>query len=161
GGVFDLDALVGEAGGGGGDRGDVTGEIDELVDEVDGLVHEGAAPVECPGAAPGSGVVVGLVAIPFDVGVAHGEAAKSPLVGGFLANVHGGVKTTVEESGEGGPGRGTGVDHHVGALGSDLEGFFPDDVFARFGGGEGRFEVGAAGRGDRHDVELGITEEGV
>ena len=60
GGVLDLDALVRQAAGVGEhlDRGAERG--DHQVDGVHGLVHQRAAAVEGPGAAPVAGVVVAL-----------------------------------------------------------------------------------------------------
>ena len=82
--VFDFDPLVGERGGVGLHFDHGAHEPGEQVDGVDGLVHEGAAAVEGPGAAPGAAVVVLLRAVPLHVGVAEREPAEAAGVDGLL-----------------------------------------------------------------------------
>ena len=54
----------------------------EQIDAVNGLVHQRAAAVEFPGAAPGAAVVVGLRAKPLHVGIAQRQPAEPPCVDG-------------------------------------------------------------------------------
>jgi hypothetical protein len=56
------------------------------------LVHEGAAAVEGPCAAPGAAVVVLLRAEPFYIGIAEGEPAKAILVDRLLHELRGVVE---------------------------------------------------------------------
>lgn len=159
--VFDFDVLVGEEGGVGLHGFDGSGEVEEGVDGVDGLVHEGAAAVEGPSAAPSAGVVVGLVAIPFDVGAGGGEGAEATLVGRFFEGVHAGVEAAVEDGSEGDLVGLGGGDELVDALGGDFEGFLDDGVLAGVESGEGGVEVGTGGGADGDDVEVGVSEKGV
>src|SRR5450631_3985520 len=66
GGVLDLDAFVSEPPGPGEHLDGLAEEPHQQVDRVDALVHQGSAPVEGPGAAPPSRVVVRLAAPPGD-----------------------------------------------------------------------------------------------
>lgn len=140
----------------GGDGFDVAGEVEEHVDVVDRLVHEGSAAGELPGAAPDVGVVVGLGAEPLDVGGGEGELAEASGVDGFFGGFDGGVETTGEDAAElDVVGLAGGYDG-VGAGGGGLDGLFAEDVLAGLGGGEGGVEVTAAGGGDGDDVEIGV-----
>ena len=157
--VFHFDVFVGEEGGVGLYGFDGAGGVKEGVDGVDRLVHEGAATVEGPSAAPSGGVVVGLVAIPLDVGGGGGEFAETVSVYGGFEGVHAGVEAAVEDGGEGFAVGGSGGDELVATLEGDFERFFDDGVFAGIEGGEGGVEVGSAGGADGDDFEFGVGEE--
>ena len=75
--VLDGDPLVGQQGRPAADLDHRAHQPGEQIDAVDGLVHQGAAAVEFPRAAPRAAVVVGLGAIPLDDGVAEGEPAEA------------------------------------------------------------------------------------
>ena len=78
--VFDFDAFMSEADGVSLDAFDGACEIDESIDGVDGLVHQRAASIESPSATPTCGVVVGLVAVPFDISGGRGEDSEAAFV---------------------------------------------------------------------------------
>ena len=82
--VLDRDPLVGQQAVFA--RTSTTGPISQVeqIDAVDGLVHQGPAAVEFPGAAPRAAVVIGLAAKPLHVGVAQREPAEPPAVDGPL-----------------------------------------------------------------------------
>ena len=82
--VLDRDPLVGQQARVGRDLDDRAHQPGEQVDAVDGLVHQRAAAVELPGAAPGAAVVIRLRAIPLHIGVAEREPAEAPCVDGPL-----------------------------------------------------------------------------
>ena len=126
---------------------------------MDRLVHEGAPAIEFPGAAPGRGVVIGLVAVPLHVGRGGGEGAEPSAVSGGLEGIHGGVEAAVEDGGEGDVVFRRSLRHEVDALGSDFEGFFADDVLAGLQRGQGWIKVGAGGCAHRDDLQFFVGKE--
>src|SRR5262249_28264428 len=74
--VFDLDIFMGGGGGFGVDAGDGAGEPLQQIDGMDGLVHQSAAAVHGPGAAPLAAVVVLLGAPPFHLGGGEDDLAE-------------------------------------------------------------------------------------
>ena len=95
--VFDLDVLVCEEGGLRLNGLHWSGEVEEGVDGVDGLIHQAAASIKGLRATPGCRVVVGLIAIPFDVGRSRGEGAEAIVVCRLFKGVHPGMETPVED----------------------------------------------------------------
>ena len=157
--VFDFDAGVADGAELGGDGGDVAGEVEEEVDGVDRLVHEGASAAEFPGAAPDVGVVVGLGAVPLDGGAGEGELAEASGGDGALYGCDGGVEAAGEDAGEADVVGVAGGDEGVCPVDGGLDGFFDEEVLAGAGGGEAGLEVSPAGGGDGDDVEIGVGEE--
>ena len=78
-GVLDLDPFVRQAGGVGEHLDRRADDGDQQVDGVHGLVHDGAAAVQRPGAAPVAGVVVGLPAPPGVRGDRRRDACRGAL----------------------------------------------------------------------------------
>ena len=120
------------------------------------LVHQRPAAVERPSAPPGAAVVILLGAKPLDVGVAQGQPAKPALVD-RLAHLD---RRIVKPRGKDRPQLDALLlalaDDAVATLESDFQRLFDDDVLARTGGRNGRFHVGAAGRGHVHGVDVGV-----
>jgi hypothetical protein len=156
--VFDLDALVRDGRGVGLHFLDGAHEPCQQVDGMDGLVHEGAAAVEGPRAAPRAAVVVLLGAVPLDISVAEGELAEASAVDGLLEQLRGIVETRGEDRAELDACFVAGLDDAVAFFQRHFERLLDDHVFAGLGGGNCRIHVSAAGRGDRHGVHRRIGE---
>ena len=91
---------------------------------MDGLVHQRATPVERPGSTPGTAVIIFLCAMPFDVGITHGQFAQAFLVDRFFEYLCGFVEPAGKDAGKDNFVFPAGLDHFV-----DLSnGFF--DVFS-------------------------------
>jgi len=104
------------------------------VDAVDALVHEGAAAVELPGAAPAALVVVLLGAIPLDGHVAEDDAAEAPAVEGVLEQAARLLKAAREDGAERHAGLAASAHDGINAVERDLDGLLNHDVAARLGG---------------------------
>lgn len=141
--VFHLDAFVGDAVRECTNRLNIARDVDEEIDCMDGLVHDGAPAVELPGATPGAGVVVCLIAEPFDISVREREFSEASGVGRFFEGDGGGVEAAGEDAGEDDFVFPAGGDHGIDAFEGHLERFFANHVFFCVGGGDGRFEVSA------------------
>ena len=138
---------------------DAADEVLEDVDGVDALVHQGAAAVEVPGAAPVAGVVVLLGAPPLYVGVGEDDLAELAGVDGFLDELGGGVEAVLADDGELLAGLFLGGDHAIAGFEGDFHGLFDDDVLAGFHGADGHVGVHAGGGADADDVEVFVGEE--
>ena len=157
--VFHFDVFVSEKGGVGLHGFDRAREMKKGVHGVDGLVHESATAIESPRAAPSCRVVVGLVAIPLDVGRGGSEFAKAASFDGLLEGVHARVKAAVENGCESFSVGSSGGNEFVAALGGDFEGFLYDGMFASIEGRKSWVEMGSAGRSDGDDFEFGVSKK--
>ena len=133
----------------------------QQIDAVDRLVHQGAAAVQFPGAAPGAAVVVLLGAVPLDVRVADCQSAEAALVDGLLDQLRRFVKPRGKDRGQHDARLVAGVDDLVAAFERDLQRLLDDHVFARPGRRHGRLQMGTAGRADRHHVDLRVGQHRV
>ena len=121
----------------------------EQIDAVNRLVHQRAAAVERPGAAPRPAVVVLLRAKPFHVGIADREPAEAAGVDRALQLARRLVKARWKDRRQLDAVFFAFADDPVALRSVIFERLFDDDVLAGAGGGDGRFQMGAAGRGDR------------
>ena len=158
--VFDFDVGVGEAGGVGLHRLHWASEVEQCINCVDRLIHQCTTAVECPSATPCSGVVVGLIAIPFYIGGGGGEFTKTSCIGGLLESIHPRVEAPVEHGGDGDAFGLGGCDHLVDALGGDFEWLLDNDVLTCFDRSHGWVEVRTRGCADGDDVDLRIGKHG-
>ena len=153
GGVFDFDAFVGQAIGVRSQFDDRAGQPLQQVDLVDRLVHQRAAAVEFPRAAPAAGIVVGLRAVPGDQRVADGQFAEAFLVQRGADGLRSAGRARLEHAAECHAIFLAGGDQGVAALECDFHRLFADHVLLRLGRRDRRFHVRAGGRGDCDDLE--------
>ena len=151
--VLDGDPLMGQPRGLGPDLDHGSHQPGEQIDAVNGLVHEGPAAVEFPGAAPRAAVVIGLAAIPLHVGVAEGQPPEASAVDRPLQLLAGVVEPRGEDGREHDARTAAGLDDLVAAAERDLQRLLDDHVLARPRGGDGRLLMGPAGRADGDDVD--------
>lgn len=152
-GVFHFDVV--DPGLGKGVDGDgIAHEHEELVDDVDALVHEGAAAVEFPGAAPAAVGVVFRGAEPVDMGVGEEQTAEATLADGLQDALDAAAEAHLKDAAEDDVVVLAGIDDGIGALEGNFEGFFAEDVFAVVGGLDGEFEPGAAGGGENDGIDV-------
>ena len=95
--VFHFNARVGQTIGVGVDTLDGAHEPEEKIDGVDGLVHQGAAAVQLPRAAPSAPVVIRLRPVPFHVRVAHDDPAKPAFLQGSPRRLVGRRKAALKD----------------------------------------------------------------
>ncbi len=145
----------------GADLGDGPQEPLEKVHGVDALVHQAAAAVQLPRAAPGARVVVGLIAVPLDRRAAEGDGAETASIQGAFEGKKIVREAAREDPSQEDAGLVGGGNDPVAAPEGDLEGFLDQKVLAGLRGGHGGLEVKARGRGDRDDPEAGMGEETV
>src|SRR5919112_6374422 len=132
GGVLDLDPLVGEQAGVGGDLDDAAHQPLQEVDAVYGLVNQDPPAVQLPRAAPPARVVIGLRPPPPHLRRPHGQAAEL-LPGDRAVDGQGRrVEAVLAYNGHLPAGRPLYFEKPVRRLERDVDGLFDDDVFARF-----------------------------
>ncbi len=125
---------------------------------MDSLIHEGAATIELPGAAPGAAIVVGLGAIPLYIGFGQGEPAEAALVDRGFHLSAGAMKTRREHRAEQDLVFLALLDDRVAALERDFERLFHDHMLAGASRGHGGLHVRSAGRADDRHIERGVGE---
>ena len=157
--VLDLNAFVGEQSRARRHCDHGTGDIEELIDRVNALVHQRAAAIESPGAAPSAGIVVILRAPPFDVSGGRGDFAKAPCLAGMVKRLNRWLETSVQNRSERFSRRFRHCHHVIDAFCGDLQWFFANDMLACAEGGKRGIEMSARRRADGDDVELGISEK--
>ena len=128
---------------------------------MDGLIHQRTATIKGPCAAPASGIVVGLITVPLDVGGGTGENAEATFVRGFFEGIHARVEAAIENGGEGLAIGGCSVYELVDALGGDFQRFLDDGVLARLESCQGGVEVGSTRGPHGHNLELRVSEKGI
>ena len=161
GGVFDLDAMVGQSRRLGHDRLDVAHQPVQEVDVVDRLVHECPAAVEVPGAPPAARVVILLGSPPLHVGVSQGQAAESATCDGLLEANVGRREPRREDRAEANAGRFAGLDDRVAPRQRDLQRLLDDHVLAGAGRLDGRISMGAAGSANADDIQPRVRKHRV
>ena len=126
----------------------------DQVHGVDALVHDRAAAVELPGAAPRAAVVIRLRAPPLVVGVADGDPPEPPLGDGGLQRDGALGEPVGEDRADLDAVFVASADDRVGAVERDLDGLLDDHVLSAARGGHGRLQVRAARRADADDVHV-------
>ena len=157
--VLNLDALMGDKAGGGGDALGRAEEPEEEVHGVDALVHQCAAAIEGERAAPGRGIIISLRAPPRDERAGEGELAEAAGVERGLERDRPGAEAAGQDAGDGYAGLGAGGVEFVATGERHFEGLLDDDVLACLGAGEGRGEVVAARRAEADDIDVGIGQQ--
>ena len=138
--------------------GDRAHEPRQEVDTVDRLIHQCTATVELPRPAPGTTVVILLRAVPLDVGVATGQGPKTVAIDGPLHLEARSVEPGRKDRGKLDVVPTTLGDDPVASAERDLERLLDHHMLAGPCCGHGRVHVGAAGRGDRDNVDGRIGE---
>lgn len=159
GGIFDFDGVEAGIGDSLNGLGRATSQPDELVEGVGGLVHQDAATFTLPGAAPGSGAIVGLRAIP---GRGHGdtvdfaELAIIDHVFHFAAHVLGAL---LEHDTEENAAFLASLDHGIGGGNGDGNGFLAQDMDAFGSGVLGNGGMKEVRRGDEDGLDAAIINQ--
>src|SRR5207245_6747669 len=122
------------------------------------VVHDGAAAVQLPGAAPAAVAVILIGAIPGGEAAGPGDAAEAALGDGVADGAVGRVPPILEDAGDADFIFLRDLGHALDAIELDLHGFFGDDVFSGLHGHDGGVHVIAAGGADVEDVELLLAE---
>jgi len=131
----------------------------QKIDGVDGLVHQRPATIPASCALPAVGRVVGLVAVPFDVGVGQDDLSESSSVHGLLDGLGGMAESAGEDGDQLYPGLIGGLNNPVAPRQCDLQRLLHHHVLARLGGGRGIGHVGAGGGADVDDVHVVAFED--
>jgi hypothetical protein len=106
---------------------------EKQIDLVNALVHEHPAAVQLARSAPRPAFIVFLASKPFDVRVAKDKAPKTSFRKGLLDLLRTVSETVLENAGKPDAGPVRRSNDLVNTFGSDLEGLFRQDVFARCG----------------------------
>ena len=131
----------------------------ELVDGVDGLVHQDAPALVGPGAAPRRRVKVRLRAPDADGALTKRQLAELAVVDGPPQSLRRRPEPPLEDDAEADVGPGGGVDHPVGLAEVDGNRFFAEDVDARLRRGDDQRPVARVRRADDDRVHLAAAEE--
>src|SRR5699024_9644413 len=153
-GVLHLDALVGEQARVGEDLLDIAQQPQGQIHQVDALVHQGAAAVELPGAAPGAGVVVLLAAPQRHLDGGGGDRAEPPLADQLLEVLVLGGEAALAGDGQQLPGGLLGGADPVGGLDGDLDRLLEVDVLASLQRLDGDVRVQPGGHGDDGGLDV-------
>ena len=145
GGVFDLDAFVGQQSGEASDMGGRPHHPKEQIDVVNGLVHEGAAAVEGHGSPPTSLVVILLGPPPFASRLAQRQSSEPASIDGSFESAIGIGETGGENRAQLDPIAFARLNNAVTAFQGDFKRFLDNDMLTRFGRGNGRLHVRTAG----------------
>ena len=152
--VFDLDPFVGEGSGVGEDLDGAAHRGHEQVDGVHALVHQGAAPVELPGATPVAGVVVGLPAPPVDRRDTAGQPAQLTVADGRHRHLGGRVEPVLRDDRDLSTGAALRGDDLIGLRHGCLGGLLDDHVLAGLERLDGCLAMPAGRSADRHHVDV-------
>lgn len=148
--VLHLDALMGQCGALRLDFLHGAAEVLDHVHIVHALVHQRAAAVQGPGAAPIAGIVVLLGAVPLGVAAAEADLAQGALFDGLLQVIDVRIRKRCWERQEKlDVALAAGLDQPVRRLQGNVDGLFHDHVFAGLGGLAAKFGVHAAGQAPR------------
>ena len=158
GGILNFNPFMGQKPG---DRGQLLHrphQPEEQVDRVDRLIHQRAAAVERPGAAPAAAVVILLGPVPFDDGVPQSQLAEPLRVDRLFQLGAGRVEAARKDGREGHSRLVARVDDPVAPFECHFERLFDDDVFPRLGGHDRRIHVRAARRADCDNVDRRVGQ---
>ncbi len=127
---------------------------------MDCLIHHGAAAVKRLRSLPTALVVIGLRSPPFARRFRQREPAELSSIHRGLEGQVGVAETRREDGAELYTVAVASLDNAVAALGRDFQRLLNDHVLSRIGGGNGRFQVGAARRRDNDGLYVRPGQRG-